>query len=259
MYKFITAVVSLSLLAACQQSPVLDEESPRSRIAPGSVLVLHEPLSVPVGHARVFLQDGKVRAKRRIDMYYPHCNFELRTLSDAPQTIHPGRFTIKAIRWNEEMVVEHGPARPYYTDAGSGDVSVSLITRLLQHRLEAPQQPELMRLTCHGGFAEPWRAQFPSVAQIRQVLGELATIEAPDMQNLRLIVQFAEGVDPSEPDYLERLGGEITATLTLRRQLRGGLAVLSVQGEGTEEGLMSRLGAHPDVVNIQRDSLARPQ
>lgn len=166
-------------LSACQFAPVTDDSSPRSRLAPGSLLVLHEPLVVPVGHARVFLQAGAVVSKRQLDTGLPHCNFELTTLSDAPQVIRPGRFTITAVHWDEEWVVHYGPPGWRYTDSDGADNAAPLITRLLHHRLAAAQQPELMRLTCHGGFDDPWYAQFPSVRQIRQALGEWVTIEPP--------------------------------------------------------------------------------
>ena len=168
------------LLSGCGHGIVTDEDSPRSRLLPGSVLVLHQALTVPPGHTRVFLQDGKVRDKLKLDMYYPHCNFELRTLSDAPQTIRPDRFVITQVSWNEETVVDAAtnPGRLKRV-SDSGDTYAGPITRLLHHRLHSESQTTVMRLTCHGGFDDPWRASFPSVNQIRKVLGEVARVDLP--------------------------------------------------------------------------------
>lgn len=173
--RWLVPLLLAALLAACQFAPVPDEASPHLRLAPGDTIVLHEPLSVPPGHARVFLQQGRVRAKHRLDSYRAHCNFELATVSDVAQTIHPGRFTITDVRWWEESVVQRDA--PRLVRVGSDSESATLITRLLHHQLEAPQQAGLRRLTCHGGFSDPWQVQFPSVAQIREALGTLASVE----------------------------------------------------------------------------------
>jgi hypothetical protein len=257
MQRLLLSLFALASLSACQSLPVTDETSPHSRIAVGSTVVLQQPLTVPVGHTRVFLQDGELREKHRLRIYYPHCNFELRTLSDAPQIIRPGRFVVTGLSWNEELVVEYRQGGMQRV-SDAGDDYAPPINRLLHHRLAAPAQPELMRLTCHGGFADAWQASFPSVSEIRHALGEYVSIEPPAMQTLRLIVQFAEGVDPADASYLRQLERDTTTRLSLIRSMREGLVVLSVQGEAAADTLLSRLRAHPDIRDAQIDRLSRP-
>jgi hypothetical protein len=183
MPKILIPVVCALLTAACTGVPVKDEESPLSRIVPGSRIVLHEALTVPAGHARVFLQDGKVRAKTRLRRYYPHCNFEIEQVSDGTLQIIPDTFTVTAIRSDEVEFVSRprrGPIVPAALTLANGDGdAVILLNRLVEHRLHSAAQPQVMRLTCYSGFDEGWSVAYPSVRQIRQTLGEIATVELP--------------------------------------------------------------------------------
>lgn len=175
MPKSLLLVVTALLLAACQQAPVRDERSPYSRIPVGSRIELHQGLDVPRGEARVFLQEGKVRAKSRLNRYYPHCNFEVREVSQGATRIEPGTFLVTQVTEGAEMVVRRqGPLRRVGFSA-DGD-SPSMITRFVYHWLGSESQPGVLRLTCHGGFADPHEAQFPGVGEIRKVLGGLATV-----------------------------------------------------------------------------------
>lgn len=175
MPKLVAVVVVALALAGCQQVPVRDESSPYSRIPAGSRIVLHKALSVPQGHARVFLQGGEVKAKAKLNRYYPHCNFELRDVSDGTLRIEPDTFFVTRVTEGEEMVVRRqGPLRR--VGFRSDRDSASMISRFVRYRLGSESQPRLMRLTCHGGFADPYEAQYPGISDIRKALGERVSI-----------------------------------------------------------------------------------
>jgi hypothetical protein len=178
MPKVVVIVAATLLLAACQQAPVRDEASPRSRVNVGSTFVLHEGLTVPSGHARVFLQGGSVVAKNKLNRYYPHCNFEVRTVSDGTLRIEPDTFLVTEVVEDQEQVVTRPqPLRVARLSVGDdNDGGVTLITRFIRHRLSSERQPGVMRLTCHGGFDVPFYAQTPGIAEIRQALGEVVTL-----------------------------------------------------------------------------------
>jgi hypothetical protein len=188
MMPKITGVVAAAvLLAGCQQAPVRDEASHDSRVSVGSSFVLHESLSVPAGHARVFLQGGKVVAKKKLDLYRPHCDFEVRSVSDGSLRIAPDSFLVtKVIVYEEEVVSRPQPLRyaayPMVRVSG-GDGSFSLITRFVRHNLSSEKQPEVMRLTCHGGLDMPFYARTPGIAEIRQALGKYVTLELASTGN----------------------------------------------------------------------------
>lgn len=179
MPKITYFVAVVLLLAACQQAPVRDETSHLSRVGLGSTFVLHERLIVPTGYARVFLQGGKVVAKTQLNRYRPHCNFEIRSVSDGTLGIDPDTFLVTGVEeYEEEIVSRPQPLRVAALAGGDNDVgdSISMIARFVRHWLYAERQPEVMRLTCHGGFDFPLDARTPSVAEIRHALGRHVTL-----------------------------------------------------------------------------------
>lgn len=180
MPKTAVVVVAALLLAGCQQATVRDEQSQYSRIPVGSRLVLNEALSIPAGQARVFLQGGEIKQKTRLNQYYPHCNFEVRDVSDGTLRIEPGGFFVSEVREGEEMVVSReGPLKRvgFFGDRDSQ----GMISRFVHYRLGADKQPMVMRLTCHGGFAEPHEAAYPSLSEIRKALGDRVTLHLAGM------------------------------------------------------------------------------
>ncbi|MGM0593313.1 MAG: hypothetical protein ACQETD_02160 [Pseudomonadota bacterium] len=173
MPKIVALLPVLLLLVACQQTPVRDEDSSRSRLEIGTTVVLEEALSVPAGHARVFLQFGKVREKTRLKRYQPHCNFEVRSVSDGSLRIEPDSFTITERLEDEVEIVEGGAPRlvAAATLVATAD-SMPQLNRFVRYRLDSAHQPEVLYLTCHGGFDDPWAVQYPSLTQMREALGE---------------------------------------------------------------------------------------
>lgn len=177
MPKMLVIVAMTLVLTACQQAPVRDESSYLSRVAVGSKFVLHESLTVPVGHARVFLQDGKVVDKVRLDRYRPHCNFEVRSVSDGTLRIEPDTFLVIGVDEDEEEIVSRPQLlRNVVLDSSEEGGGISMITLYVTHWLFSERQPEVMRLTCHGGLDFPFDARPPGIAEIRQALGKLVTL-----------------------------------------------------------------------------------
>jgi hypothetical protein len=177
MPKVAVFVAATLLLAACQQAPVRDETSHRSRVGVGSTFVLHQGLSVPEGHARVFLQGGEVVAKLKLDRYRPHCNFEVRQVSDGTLRIDPDTFLVTDIdEYEDEIVALPQQVRLAALVGGDSFDSISVIARFVRHRFSSERQPGVMRLTCHGGFDLPRDALTPSIAEIRQALGGVVTL-----------------------------------------------------------------------------------
>ena len=177
MPKLATLVAFLLLLSACQQALVRDEDSFRSRVSVGSSFTLHQTLKVPEGHARVFLQGGEVVAKARLEQYQPHCNFEVRAVSTGDHRIEPDTFVVTRVTEDEEQVVDRMRPQRYASLLASADgMEFVTITRYVQHALHSERQPQVMRLTCHGGRDEPWQVKTPSISEIRQVLGEFVTL-----------------------------------------------------------------------------------
>jgi hypothetical protein len=176
----LTALIVMAL-TACAPATIRDERSPYSRIPVGSTVILNQPLEIPRYHARVFIQDGRVVSKSGLNQYYPHCNFEVRTVSDGAARIESDRFLVTGIRLDEVQVVRRpGPllmASLVLVDGGEDGGGPPPTSRLVHYRLHSERQPDVMRLTCHGGMAEQWEVAYPSLAEIREVLGGIVTLE----------------------------------------------------------------------------------
>ncbi len=173
--------VAVALLTACQQAPVKDENSPLSRLPVGSRITLERELVVPEGHSRVFLQRGKVVAKTRLNQYRPHCNFEIQAVSTGESRIEPDTFTVTGFMEDDEAIVRRmrpqGNALRHVEFRAVDDNSMPLLlSRFVRYTLHSARQPGVMRLTCHGGFADPAELEAPGISDIRRALRGYATL-----------------------------------------------------------------------------------
>ena len=172
MPKLLSVVAAASLLAGCLTLTVHDEGSSASRISVGSRIILHQAITVPAGDARVFMQEGKVTGKVALNQYLPHCNFEVRELSDGNARIEPDSFLIIALQVGSDRVVSNGMPTRLAVDLDMYQFhSPSPVSRYVKHRLQSTNQPEVMNLKCHGGFDEPALAEYPGIRAIREALG----------------------------------------------------------------------------------------
>jgi hypothetical protein len=180
MKRIIGIVLTAGLLGACAPLSLEHWSSSHAHIPVGATVVLNEALPIRSGHARVFMQDGRVVPKGGLNLYYPHCNFEVITLSDGSARVEPGRFLVTRHRQGHvEVVQERVPMRVASLVRASGDADGSAppISRLIHYELHSDDQPDVRRLTCHGGLADDWEARYPTLAEMRSVLGGLVSWE----------------------------------------------------------------------------------
>ncbi len=169
----------VTMLPGCNSQGVRSDKATWLPIPAGSQVVLHEPLEIRAHHTRVFLQGGEVIYSGDMDQYYANCNFEVRERLDKPQTIESGRFMITSVQLDEDIVVQLKQPRYAQLFAGfrSQGPGKPPVARVLHHWLGSERQPQVMRLTCRGGFAEEHEALWPTLEEIRAVLGGKASIE----------------------------------------------------------------------------------
>ncbi|MFN2350120.1 MAG: hypothetical protein ABR558_11210, partial [Thioalkalivibrio sp.] len=157
-----------------------DWQSPHSRIPVGSSITLNQTLSISSGYARVFMQDGQVIPKGAVNQYYPHCNFEVSTVSDGTARIERDTFLVTGQRQGDVQVVRQPtPMRVVSLGlmlAGEDDGTPPPISRLVHYRLHSERQPDVRGLTCHGGLADDWEARYPSREEMHQVLGGVVSL-----------------------------------------------------------------------------------
>lgn len=169
------AAVSLS---GCLSGNEVREEYGKNQFIDlqGGQLELKTAIQVPAERARVFLQNGEVGGG--VDDYQPQCNFEIHSVLHQGVTIAPDVFEIARVQQVLAPVVLAQPIR--VADGMDGDGPSALFAGY-HLWLNSPLQPEVMRLTCYGTFAEPGPdLQPPTVKEIRKVLGSLAELRYPN-------------------------------------------------------------------------------
>jgi len=146
------------------------------------VLVLKRPVTVPVGHSRVFIQGGRVVSRRRLDRYRPHCNLEIDGLAGENEVIPAGHFRVTRLQTLREEVVTRAAVILYAALDIAGmddDAGQSTLIRGIHFWLESTSRSDIRRLTCHGAEDDPQRAELPTRAEIARALGDVAVLVRP--------------------------------------------------------------------------------
>lgn len=175
------------LLLGCQKSaPVREAEGQQAFVQlQGATLVLRQPLTVPAGSARVFVQAGAASDGGRsrvlsggFDQYRPHCAFEIRSIRHNGFTIEPDTFRIVQVQGSLQSVVMRGPVMVASLQLARGMEAAgsSAYHQGYHFWLESERQPEVRRMSCYGVYAEPDTLQPPTLQEIRDALGGIAEI-----------------------------------------------------------------------------------
>lgn len=176
----IVLFLGVLLLSACQHTASVRERAGVDTFLglTGASVRLLEPLNVAPGRARVFVQSGRIHRRYSVNEYLPQCNFEIDSVAHQGLTIRPGVFRITGVQRVMEQVVylrERTVASrsiAMFDDPGSSQVFFGY-----HFWLDAPGQPGLMRMTCHGAYADRPEAQPPTLVEIREALGRVAKID----------------------------------------------------------------------------------
>jgi hypothetical protein len=179
--KRYTPVVAAALLTACQTTAYEgNENSPYYQVPVGSRLTLNRDLAIPANQAGVYLQGGQVVPQAQVNMYHPHCKFELRRVPDTALTVRPDEFVITRAVQNEQHSVRAplqlaaGPGfRATRAQEDGGPTVQAYVTRL---NLRSERQPDVLRLNC-GQWGYPPHTEHVSIQQIRKALGEVCTLK----------------------------------------------------------------------------------
>ena len=172
-------VLLLTVLGGCQIVPERSEQSPYYPVPVGSKLVLNQPLHFAADDVSLFVQGERV-GYFSANKYYPHCKFELWTRLDKPRTIEPDTFTITRVsRESRYTQREMSPtvmkaAWRMFSRGDQGGASYEITSWVMY--LHSDKQPDVYRITCEH-WQEPIEATPLSIAEIRQALGDVFTLE----------------------------------------------------------------------------------
>jgi hypothetical protein len=175
---------ALVVVSGCSSLVVTDPASPFYVPPVGSQVVVKQRLTVPPGMTRVFLQHGKVIPRNARDDYAVNCNFDINTLSDSPRYIEEGTYTvIRSLRRSDDIVRRHAVnLAALKLSAGMmlwrGDGTPVLFEEVVLTLTSTPPS-DVRELACRGAMAEPTEIQLPTLAEMRQALGDYADIQVP--------------------------------------------------------------------------------
>lgn len=171
-------IIALALvvqLAGCSQSAVRNGTDPLAFLAPGSEIQLTRDLDVPAGNTRIFFQRGKAISKSELDFYHTSCDLEVRELQQETQRVSSDLFVVGRLRTGIESVVTRGLLQ--FADSnlslrifGDGGPSIHRYLRVDMH---STLQPNVMRLTCRGAWADYFEARLPGEVEIKLALGDI--------------------------------------------------------------------------------------
>jgi hypothetical protein len=169
------------LIGGCQTLVRESVETGWVEIPPGSTLTLNRTLSIPPGQARVFLSD---RGARGAGGGGTSCVLEVRRIdAEGTQSIPPGEIPIIRVQNYLALVSSRvrtpGPVEGVrFQLAAHGDSGGSQMIRPGYHFwLDDSHDPNLMRMTCLGRLDDPAYTRAPTLAEIRAVLGDVATLK----------------------------------------------------------------------------------
>ncbi|MCW8908508.1 MAG: hypothetical protein OQL28_14780 [Sedimenticola sp.] len=177
--KLLTFPLLSALLVACGQPSLKDSGSRFYRVQEGSRITLNQPLEVPAGKTRVFLQRGAVTPFSDLDQYTPSCSFVVWDLRQEPQTIKPDSFSVQRVSLGETEIVSVPGERRLagLLPLSAWDGGEPLVARYYDHWLASDNQPNVTRLRCYGAMGDLSEAQLPLFIEMEGALGEMATLE----------------------------------------------------------------------------------
>ncbi|MFB1490918.1 MULTISPECIES: hypothetical protein [unclassified Thiocapsa] len=168
------------LIGGCQTLVRESVETGWVEIPAGSTLTLNRAVSIPPGRARVFLEDRDARGAGG----GTSCVLEVRRIDEqGTQSIPAGEIPITRVQNYVALVSGRVPTPApgegvRFQLAGHGDSGGSQMIRPGYHFwLDDGQDPNLMRMTCLGRLDDPAYTRAPTLAEIRAVLGDVATLQ----------------------------------------------------------------------------------
>ena len=178
-YLYISLLVLLPGLSACQSGLLVADGDNDFQELSAKTLVLHKDIRIPPRQAHAVFQGGAFSYGS--GEYAPQCQLEVRTVRETAQTVQAGVFEITSVRGITHYVQR--PRRIQLAAMGDfqmlADDSGEWIMLAYHFSLYSEQQPDVIRLICGGAYNFPFHARYPSEQEIRQSLGDSATLSLP--------------------------------------------------------------------------------
>ena len=169
-------ISGIALIGACSTSSSRYAVQPSVTLA--SVVTVNQLLEIPNKKARVYIQDGVQTAKRDLDPWRVYCSLLMQKLHSAGEprlSVSPGQFEITKVRDYYEQ--QYFPGN-FVASAGEWHYVPPIVIFRIEMRLNSVLQPDVRSLICAKQVAS-YARHYPTMAEIRAVLGNTVTIKTP--------------------------------------------------------------------------------
>jgi len=186
MKPIVMSLLALTL-AACQSAGFqFSEDSPHYPPPVGTRVILHQPVTIPPGHASIYLQFGRTMRFAEVDQYRAHCRFEVSRVGTSEQTVMPDEFRVTRAGLEHRDSVRRGETTrlaaagvPHVLAAsGRNSGSMGVIVYATRMKLHSERQPEVLRLDCGHWSTDP-HDEFLTLNEIRATLAPLMSLQLP--------------------------------------------------------------------------------
>jgi hypothetical protein len=170
------------LLGGCAGLESTDPASPYYAYSTGWSAQLNRPLTIPPGAATVRLQYGEIVPRNGVQEQDPFCVVELNTVSDAPQTLQPGRFEVLRVTRSVSTIFAQGASSSFMYTGARNDGELTMLYYITEFHLRDPAQPNLRSMTCAWDQIKPgnWpMMRHLTLDEIRRALGDWMTLNPP--------------------------------------------------------------------------------
>ncbi|HYQ72682.1 MAG TPA: hypothetical protein VET88_12240 [Gammaproteobacteria bacterium] len=178
MVRLPLILTALLVLTACQSGGRMQAEQTLFEQLPGGEFVLHRGIRIPPGRVRVIFQDGA--ASVGASELQPRCELEVRQILETAQIIPPNSYRIGKVRGLQRYVKL--PAEGLLLAAAgtplrlADDGSSEWYMNVYRMELLNDQQEVTPTLICGGAYGFPFYARYPSLQEMRDALGDYATL-----------------------------------------------------------------------------------
>ena len=174
----VSLLLAIIGLTACQGGLDLRSGDTLFHRLTGGEIILHRDVTISPGHVRAVFQDG-VQAHAASE-YEPHCEIEVRKLSEAPQIVPAGRYRIGKVRGDIHYVTRP-PGRLMVAALGDMSLASDSSSEWYMHAyhmtLHSDAHPETPILICGGAYNYPFHADYPTLQEMQAALGDYATLK----------------------------------------------------------------------------------
>ena len=181
--KLACCVLMVSI-SACAVEHIKDESSVYYAVPVGSMLTLHQSVTIEGDRVAVYVQDGELKPYNKIYKGRPHCKFEVYKISEQPRTVLPDVFEITRVVDELEVTsMQRSEQLALLDEMTVGNplmVSMLMFTEVVSYAttmaLSSDKQKDVYRLTCQY-WGDEVAGKYLSIADMRQAMGDIFSLE----------------------------------------------------------------------------------